>query len=289
MPKRVVLSLDGGGTRGVYQSFILDKLRSHKIKFDLIVGVSAGALNGILFSQRKATCLEVFSQKNSEKICDKSMFDKVFNKVQPCPVYDISGKKEIMTRYTTATKLGQLQTPTAIVTYDINGRYPRIFKSWIDTEDSTIDIALATTAAPVYYPAHNYKGRWYVDGGIAMNNPSLLAYSLGKEMYPDDEIFLVSLGTGDSPDIDLGSKDLSKWGSIQWVIGGLFQLFTNSPSQYSDETCQILIGDKYLRLEDDTIGEIEPDDSSKDSYNRMVSAAERTWSHMNDKILKFIR
>ena len=290
MPKRVVLSLDGGGIRGVYQSYILDKLRASGIKFDLIVGVSAGALNGILYTQQKAKCLEVFSHENNEKICDKSLFDKIFNKVQPCPIYDIAGKKDVIVKYTKFAKLGQLPTPTAIVTYDVNGRYPRVFKSWIDTEDSTIDVALATSAVPVYYPAHNYKGRWYVDGGVAMNNPSMLAYALGKEMFPEDEIFLLSIGTGDCPDIDMGSKDLSKWGSIQWVTGGLFQLFTNSPSQYSDEVCQILIGkERYLRLEDDTIGEIETDDSSKGSYDRVISAAERTWSMNSEQILQFVR
>jgi patatin-like phospholipase/acyl hydrolase len=288
MPKRVILSLDGGGIRGAYQSYILDKLRASKIKFDLIVGVSAGALNGILYSQQKAKCLEVFSQENSEKICSKSLFDKVFNKVQPCPIYDIAGKKEVIVNYTTALKLGQLPTPMAVIAYDVNGRYPRVFKSWVDTDDSTIDVALATSAAPVYYPAHKYKGRWYVDGGIAMNNPSLLAYSLGKELYPGDELFLLSIGTGDCPDVDLGNKDLSKWGSIQWIIGGLFQLFVNSPSQYSDEVCQTLIGEKYLRLEDDTIGELETDDSSKQSYDRIISAAERTWSISGEKILAFI-
>lgn len=288
MTTRHILSLDGGGIRGTYQAKILDYLREKGCSFDLIVGVSAGALNGIIYSQNTCKNMDVFSSEHCKSICNKSLLDRLVGRVQPCPVYTATGKLRVVTKYTSALRFGELKTPTAIICYDVESRYPRVFKSWEDTSESTIDIAMATSASPVYYPAHRYRNKWYIDGGIAINNPSALAHALGVQMFPGDIIKVLSIGTGDTPDIDMSKEHLDEWGSIQWVTKGLFNLFVNSPSQYSDEVCQILLGDRYLRVEDDQIGEIEADDSTDDSYRRLIMAAEKSIVKDGDTILRFL-
>jgi uncharacterized protein len=288
MTTRYILSLDGGGIRGSYQAMILDYLKENGCSFDLIVGVSAGALNAILYSQNTCKNMEVFSSEHCKVICNKSILDRMIGRIQPFPVYDSSGKLKIITKYTTTKTFGMLPIPVAVICYDVEARYPRVFKSWEDKEESTIDIAMATSAAPVYYPAHKYKNRWYIDGGIAMNNPASLAHALAVQMFPGDIIKVLALGTGDTPDLDLSKEHLNEWGSIQWLTKGLFNLFVNSPSQCTDEICQILMGANHLRIEDDKIGEIECDDSTNESYNRIMQASKKTIEQEGMKILKFL-
>ena len=286
-PRRI-LTLDGGGVRGTYQAQILDLLCEEKMNvYDLIVGVSAGALNGILAAQQTCTHLEVFSHPHCQEICRKSILDKVAGRVQPWPIYSAAGKKRVIQTYTSAPRFGDLKIPTAVVCYSINDRYPQVFRSWQDSNESTVDLALATSAAPVFYPAHRYKDRWYIDGGVAINNPACLGFALGKELFPGEELRVLSIGTGDTPNIQLDTEKLDEWGSIQWVTKGLFNLFTYSPSQYSDEVCSILFPGQYLRIEDDTLGSIEPDDSSLDSYQRMIAAGKATFARVSSQIRKF--
>lgn len=289
MGKKIILSLDGGGVKGLYQSVILDALKEKGIVFDLIVGVSVGALNGIVYNQGTFTLKEAMSLEDLRKCCDKSILDRLVGALQPFPIYDGKGKTENVRKYLTTTTFGDFKTPMAVLTYDIGMRYPKVFKTWEDKEDSTVDIASATTAAPIYYPAHEYKGHWYVDGGISMNNPALLAYGLAKDLYPEDEIFILSIGTGDCPDVDLSGKHPDKWGLFEWIKNGLLSLITNTPSQYTDEVCQSLLKEKYMRIEDDSIGEIEIDDTEKSTYQRILSAGENAINLHLEKILTFLK
>jgi patatin-like phospholipase/acyl hydrolase len=59
------------------------------------------------------------------------------------------------------------------------------------------DVLLATTAAPTYFPSHVINGVSYVDGGVALNNPTMKAYSMAiGEGIPIEKIHVISMGTG---------------------------------------------------------------------------------------------
>jgi predicted acylesterase/phospholipase RssA len=59
------------------------------------------------------------------------------------------------------------------------------------------NVALATSAAPVYFPAAGFGGSTYVDGGLFLNNPSAFALSVMKAVKPTANRFCVlSVGTG---------------------------------------------------------------------------------------------
>lgn len=62
-----------------------------------------------------------------------------------------------------------------------------------------IDVARATSAAPIYLPPYSFDGRVYIDGGFFCNNPTLIALFLVNKS--DKKPWILSLGTGLKKDL----------------------------------------------------------------------------------------
>ena len=90
------------------------------------------------------------------------------------------------------------------------------------------DVALATSAAPVYFPSYPLNNLNLVDGGLVANNPSLLALIQAKKAIdPRRDIFILSLGTGERALKSIPASQSMRYGMIQWVPL-LFDLIFNS-------------------------------------------------------------
>lgn len=62
---------------------------------------------------------------------------------------------------------------------------------------SVVDVGLATSAAPLYFPPASVNSHTMIDGGVYVNNPVTLAYSVAKKMFPGVARFcILSVGTG---------------------------------------------------------------------------------------------
>lgn len=79
------------------------------------------------------------------------------------------------------------------------------------SEFSLVDIGIATSAAPVFFPSYIFGGWRWVDGGVVANNPSIYAHAEAS-IYVDNpktDILHISLSTGyDKGDsiVDNGAK-----------------------------------------------------------------------------------
>jgi uncharacterized protein len=154
------------------------------------------------------------------------------------PKYPATGRQVVMRDFFGATKLTDATARVFITSYDTYGREPVFFVSRrADAVDdryydavaegiTMVDAAMATSAAPTYFPPHKVdkphvsKGedRTYyslVDGGVFSNNPAALAHSFlnSGAMGPDD--FIVSLGTG-SMTAAYDYPRTKGWGAAQW-------------------------------------------------------------------------
>jgi len=260
-----VLCLDGGGIRGVFQAQLLDRLRAYIGRIDLIVGVSVGALNGIVFSEGKLRNLDVLSLPNAKKIFDKSVTDKIFGEFQFQPVYTGSGRAEVIESNIFAKFMGDLPIPMAIVTYDLTANQTKVFKSWDDHKALLYDVAMATSAAPIYFPPYKMGNHIFLDGGIAINNPSLLGMALGKELFPNLSVKVLSIGAESYPEMARGTN-VEKFGSIQWIAAGLYSRMISEDSIMQSSIAEKLLGDQYLRVNRQT--NIETD--QVDAYDYLV-------------------
>src|SRR5690606_28226561 len=126
-----------------------------------------------------------------------------------------------------------------IPTINYSTGLPDIFKTphhetlMRDHVHSLVDVALATSAAPAFFPRHHFNDSQYVDGGLYANNPGLLALHEAEHFLniPIDNIHALSIGTMSSrytvDPTQIRNGGLLDWGRFQrkaWYRK-FFQLF----------------------------------------------------------------
>ncbi|XP_058772793.1 patatin-like protein 1 [Vicia villosa] len=210
-----ILSIDGGGVRGIIPGVILAYLESQLQEidgadarladyFDVIAGTSTGGLittmiatpdpknnNRPLFEARAIVPYyqehlpHIFPQKSG-------IFAPILKiaKALRGPMYNGKYLKKIIREMTGNTLLRQTLTNIVIPSFDVGKLQPTIFSSYQnDTEPGLdvklSDICIATSAAPTYLPAHYFEKKdeqgkviqeyHLIDGGVCANNPTMVA------------------------------------------------------------------------------------------------------------------
>ena len=292
--KKYILSIDGGGVRTIASIIFLTKLEAKlKIplaeKFDFFIGTSAGAISCLGLSVNKMPSTElmnIWSKENLVKIMTNSSWETNLGIMQINPKYTNEGKREVLTEFFSDKKLGDASKPVAVTSYDIEKRLPVLLTSYNDPEVSVVDSGDATSAAPVYYPTAQVGDRFLIDGGIVANHPALHGYVEAKKMYPDNELVVLSIGTGLNKR-SLKGEDSKKWGLIGWMMHDLFGLMVESSMDH--ELAEELIGKNYLRI-NSPLGRVNRrlDDSSDSNIQRIVSMGESWWEELGQRTLDLL-
>ena len=283
---KYVLSLDGGGVRGLATSVFLYELEKKigkplSSKFDLVVGTSTGGIIALVISVLEIEgprLLEIYSEKNLKKIFTRS-FSSLFR-----TKYNGYKKLEVMYDYFGSLKMSSSDTPCSIVTYNLNTRFPEIFSERDHPEVSVADVAAATSAAPTYFPAVQIEDNWYVDGAVSTNNPALIALTEAEKLYPEDEIKVFSIGTGFNNSFIDGSR-AKNWGSFSWLRGGIIPMLLESNLEH--QLSEKIIGDNYFRV-DSNLNDVgtQIDIKSMNNLERMSEMGQKWWSkYMNDSLV----
>lgn len=212
-----ILSIDGGGLRGVVPLTILKKveeLTGQPIwkSFDLIAGTSTGGLiAGALtipktLGEKNAKysiddILEVYLERGKEifparttrigeliEIIDETMH----------PKFDDEGIEAVFTDVCGLSKINDSITNIMISTYDLTNNRPLFFKSRTPHDPVNKDFLLydacrATSAGPTYLPAYNLyypsgkdnPNRQCIDGGVYVNNSSMAAVTEFTKNYKE--------------------------------------------------------------------------------------------------------
>lgn len=203
------VEFDGGGIRGIYSANIFSYLP--KIDYDLYVGTSAGAINAALLACGYST-LDIIhfyiDDKYGKKIFKKYILPSFpFKKSK----YDSGNIDSVLDSVFGNKKLGDLNKKILIPAYDIRSRNVIKFNNITDEFNDLYlkDIVRASSAAPYYFTPHEFNEFRCIDGGLAANNGSMLAYSLIRDKYniSKDDILMISIGTG-SFENELKSSDM---------------------------------------------------------------------------------
>ncbi|KAK7380981.1 hypothetical protein VNO78_33507 [Psophocarpus tetragonolobus] len=232
-----ILSIDGGGIRGIIPAtvFAKDPTTSLADYFDVIAGTSTGGLISVMLSAPKSsdanrpvlTPPEIiqFFKDNDPKIFDEGSWTS-------CPVYDGKYLKNITRDLLKGTRLSQSLTKLVITSFDDKKIKPITFSSYkLKSEpylNATLsDISLATSAAPSYLPRHQFENNGYqfsmIDGAMAANNPAMVAVSEVMQHSEQKQIMLLSLGTG-IPKKDDAVNSMSLHNDLckaSWLLGNL--------------------------------------------------------------------
>ncbi|XP_057817109.1 patatin-like protein 2 isoform X4 [Cryptomeria japonica] len=265
---RTILSIDGGGVRGLIPAQALEFLEAKLQEldgpgarladyFDLIAGTSTGGLMTAMIASPNAHNRPLFSSKEMTNFYKKwlpeifpqtiwSRFRKAKSYIRGCK-YSGQCLHMILHENIPTLRLSETMTNVLIPTFDVKLHQPVIF-STLQAKENALkdpflkDVCIGTSAAPTFLPPHYFKthdqssGRsrsfHLIDGGIAANNPTLLAMNqitgvlvkenpIFKTIRPQDEgkILVLSLGTGqeDSTSASYDAKDVARWGCLQWI------------------------------------------------------------------------
>jgi patatin-like phospholipase/acyl hydrolase len=211
MKKIRILSVDGGGIRGIIPGTILAQLEKILNKldgtnkkigeyFDMIAGTSTGGILACLYlmpdgnggaKYAAAEALDLYLTKG-HIIFDRTFMEKILSaggiirqKYDDEPIY------ELLTEYFGDETIANFIRPSLITSYEITDRKAVFFTSANAREEAMNnffirDAARATSAAPTYFPPARIcsmigENFTLVDGGMFANNPALCAYAEARK------------------------------------------------------------------------------------------------------------
>lgn len=250
-----VLTLDGGGMRGLYTATLLQILakrfdqKFHEKEpdigrsFDLICGASTGAILacalalGIPLEQVKKLYIEhgplIFTRPMPS---GKNLYLwAIIHRSKPAANAKVL--KEALAECFQATTLAQVYEKRGIAlcvpTVTAVNYRARVLKTphnsgkHRDNNYSLVDVCMASAAAPIFFPLatrtrpdDEYTVHHFVDGGLWANNPVLVGLTEALGMAPAGvPIEILSVGTCDQPSGDPYKLEDTNWGLKDWQAG----------------------------------------------------------------------
>jgi patatin-like phospholipase/acyl hydrolase len=253
-----ILSIDGGGIRGIIPARVLERLEVYipgiVQEFDLYAGNSTGAVlaAGFAYGFNPRFLRQMYQGFGSEVFADSIWDDLRDLKYIFGADYSADHLKDLLERVIGDTKLGDLEKKILIAAFDLKDESrdpprwkPKFFHNYPDSrgdiEERLVDVVLRSAAAPIYFPI--YQG--FIDGGISANNPSMCALAQAfNEGFLD--IRLLSLGTGTNP---RWLEELEgDWGIFKWGLN-LANMVMDGGSEVADYQCRQILKEQYFRLQ----------------------------------------
>ncbi len=244
----VLLSLSGGGCKGVIQAILLHHIfnltgKQPRDLFDAFIGTSVGGILSYLYTCRQGyttkDVIDFFTGESAKKIFDKRIFKWPINYIKHKHSSEgIEGiLKEKLGEYTLTT----LSNPVITTMYDTKDRQARFINSTQEIyEDIEIwKFARATSAAPTYFPPYKIGSMSLIDGGVFANDPTIYGYIEAKKMFPDKEVIVVSIGTG-SYSYSIPFNKIKNWTVFNWA-SSLFDIVNDGQSDTTSYAIQKLL------------------------------------------------
>lgn len=265
-----ILSIDGGGIRGIIPATFLVELERRTGKpiaslFDLIAGTSTGGL--------LATTLTAPDSAGRPKYTAEQTLAAYFDQGGAIfhqsalraaatlggllrPRYSPRALEQTLAAYLGDIRLHATLTDILVTAYDMGSATPWFFKTTFAKQNRDLlgdpllaEVARATSAAPTYFPPLALEGHCLTDGGVFACNPALCAYAEARNRYPlEKEFLLVSLGTGDQ-DHERPCNQVKDWGILGWAVP-ISAVMLNASSATVDYQMRALLGkERYARFQ----------------------------------------
>ena len=293
-----ILSLDGGGARGIYAAQILASIEKTsgsavRDQFDLIAGTSTGSIiaGAAAAGIPLETMVNLF-EGHSARIFKKRFFNRgIFRSKYPSDPL-----REMVQRHLPAVTMGGISTPLLITSSDISTGGVHVFKSryleelgepYVRDRDVPLqDAILASCAAPTYFDPVQVGRYLLADGGLWANNPSVLAVTeaISKFRRSIEQVHILSIGTGRAVNL---YRRRRFWGiATGWGGTKLVSYFLDLQSQSSTNMARLILGDRYVRLDPD-IEDWDLDDT--EHLDNLKALADRDFTQSSDIIMSNMR
>lgn len=210
-----ILSLDGGGIRGLIPAMMLAEIERRTGKpiyqlYDLIAGTSTGGIISLGLTRPDAdgnptfsaeAMIDLYESKGSE-IFSSSFVGNVASLWGILnQKYDSDGIEQLLIEYFGDSRLSDSLTDVLITAYDIRTHRPFFFKSRRARKDAAQnflmrEVARSTSAAPTFFEPKQIirtvqdqqRSAALIDGGVMANNPSMCAFAEAKVMISERDL-----------------------------------------------------------------------------------------------------
>lgn len=265
-----ILSLAGGGYLGLYTACVLADLEEMAgeplgRRYDLIAGTSVGGLLAIAlaFEMPMALLRDLFVQHGTEIFSGRGLATSTVGKLRDLtrsvlgPKYDGEALRHVLVENLGRATLADALHPVVIPATNITLSQTKIFKtphaprSRGDEKRHAVSVALATSAAPAYFPAVRIGRYLYADGGMFAVAPDQVAMH-EAEHFMEVPIWrqrMLSIGTGTAHYAPSG-KASERDGAVDWLSEGRLVLTLISvQQQHAQAMVEDRLGGRYLHLD----------------------------------------
>ena len=308
-----IISIDGGGILGLYSADIISRIQHEYCDnqpltqhFNLITGTSTGGIIALALSiGTSAKTIKKFYLDNGEKIFPKNkrkhlgfFNNKYSNKQLKTVLQTFFGNKTIKD-CKCAVCIPAIDATTCqsiMFKTNNNGKLTR------DENTNLVDIALATSAAPTYFPMHAFgEFQGLVDGGLWQNNPALCGVIEAIRNFVGENkeytsIKVLSIGNPNSA-ITQGISAKNKKSSILKWKGDLVTLPMKISSKATDQILSFLFKENslgitnYTRINCQNIPiqyqKLKLDSADKESYKQILELSSKDFNLNKDKLQQF--
>jgi len=253
-----VLSIDGGGIRGIIPALVLCHLEERTGRpvaglFDMVAGTSTGGILATALTRPEALpASEVLDLYRTEgpRIFRRSLGRRVTSVEGLLDErHDDAVLNEVLARYLGGGLLSEATTRVLVTAYDLQGRQPWLFKSWRPDRDGTLrDVARATSAAPTYFEPWPVGDLALVDGGVYAMNPGMCAYAEARRLQDDGPSLVLSLGTGQLTR-PITYAQSSGWGLVEWARPVIDVVLDGVADTVDYQLRQLMPPGTYVRLQ----------------------------------------
>lgn len=266
-----ILSLSGGGFYGLYTISVIAALEEQTGQpfarhFDLIAGTSVGGILALgLAAEIPAADIKrafenhgttIFSNRKNPTTtlgATRDILRSVFS-----PKYKAEALRATVTEILGSnTKIGDLKHPIIVPAVNLTKGRPQIFKTphhptfKLDLHLNAADVAMATSAAPTYFPLAKVNDALFADGGLYANSPDILALHEAEYFLsvPKEKIELLSIGTT-TAEFSFSHEAGISYGAAKWMRGQrLINAILSSQQASVDYMMRHKLGAHYLRLD----------------------------------------
>jgi len=284
-----ILALSGGGMRGLFTAAALAEIERKGVdlgsSFSLLAGTSIGGILAIgLAAGLKAEVMAAAFARHGPAIFKTTLLGALKNpKGAAAALYasePLHATVEAILGDAAQMRLRDLEKPLLVTAVEFNRGVAKIFasKSVAAPEDDLDvclgDVALATSAAPTYFPPHRIGDRIYVDGGLIANAPDIVALDRARfgQAIPQENIRMLSVGTAAYE--KRGDETIEAAGRIAWVgRHDLFSLILDAQADLSRAQAKNFLGERYYRLDKKPDRPIGLDDASPGQMKLLTSLA----------------
>lgn len=321
-PRFRILSVDGGGIRGLISALTIAEIEKRlgekagkEVRmadyFHLFAGTSTGGLIALALTSPKRLSADELASFYTED--GPQIFHRGFGHELGSlwgisgPKYTLAPLRDAVERRLGKSTISEATRDLLVTSYDMHRSEPYFFKRWraLERPERNFPIAeaaLATSAAPTYFPSHGLGERALVDGGVFAANPSVaaIAEALGRQsdeparLGPDD-LFLLSVGTGEF-ETGFSQREVSRWGALGWMTAGdeppilgamlggasdgadywAHMLLNHAPGEGVPTPDELGRGPRYYRLQVRLAEPIAMDDASRQTLKtRLPDAAKK--------------